>query len=132
VQARLTEIEGAFSSVGMVSFFVSAATGEGVSELMSEAMKRLGEIGEVVEKAHRKVFRPQPKGEGVSVHKEGDVFVVVAPELERIIARVDMSSPGMRWELERQLARLGVNRALKKAGAKRGDKVRCGEMEWEY
>ncbi len=132
VQARLAEIKGAFSSVATKVCFVSAATGEGVPELMAEAMDMLSQVGEAGEKIARKVFRPQPKSEAVSVHKEGDTFVVVAAELERIVARVDMSIPGVRWQLDRQLARLGVSKALQKAGVKSGDRVRCSNLEWEW
>jgi len=132
VQGRLAEIEGAFSSVGTEITFISAVTGEGVAGLMTEAMKMLEEVGETGKKVLRKVFRPQPKEEAVRVYKEEDTFVVVTPELERIIARTDMSSPEVRWQLDRQLTRLGVSRALKKAGVKPGDKVRCGNLEWEW
>jgi Obg family GTPase CgtA-like protein len=31
-----------------------------------------------------------------------------------------------------QLARMGITKALEKAGIKPGDKVRCGEYEWEW
>jgi len=135
VQARLTEFKDAFSSVGTPVLFVSAVTGEGVAELMAEIMKMLSQVSaemEAGEKIPKKVFRPQPRDAGVSVHKEGDTFVVEAPELERIVARVDMTSLEVRWQLQKQLTRLGVSKALEKAGAKPGDKVRCGNFEWEW
>ena len=66
------------------------------------------------------------------MHKEGDTVVVVAPELERIVARVDMANPEVRWQLQRQLTRLRVDKALEKAGVKPGDKIRCGNSEWEW
>jgi len=134
VQARLGEIKDAFSSAGTTALFVSAATGEGVSEVMAETMKLLKSVTAeegAEKKIPRKVFHPQPRGVAPSVHKEGDIFVVVAPELERIFARTDITSSGVRWQLERQLQRLGVNKALEKAGVKRGDRVRCGNLEWE-
>ena len=135
VQARLDEIKDAFSSIGTTALFVSAETGEGVSEVMAETMRLLQSV--TVEegagkKIPRKVFRPQPRGVGPSVHKEGDTFVVVAPELERIFARTDITSSGVRWQLERRLQRLGVSKALEKAGVKPGDRVRCGNLEWEW
>jgi len=135
VRARLAEIKDTFSSAGTPVLFVSAARGEGVSELMAEAMKMLSRVAAEVEagkKIPKTVFRPKPGRAGASVHKEGDTFVVVAPELERIVARVDMSSPEVRWQLQGQLARLGVSKALEKAGVKPGDKVRCGNFEWEW
>ncbi len=135
VQARLAEIKGAFSSAGTTSLFVSAATGEGVAELMAETMKVLQVVTVergTSEKSPMKVFRPQPKSVGSRVYKEGDTFVVVAPELERIVARTNATSPGVRWQLKRQLARLGVNKALERAGVKPGDRVRCGDLEWDW
>ena len=135
VQARLAEIKDAFISAGTVPYFVSAATGQGVPELMAEAMKMLGQVAdkaEVGEKIPKKVFRPEPKGISASVYKEGDTFVIVAPEIERIVARTDLASSDVRWQLERQLIKLGVNKALLKAGVKPGDKVRCRDLEWEW
>ncbi len=135
VQALLAEIKGAFGTVVASPRFISAATGEGVAELMAEAMEMVSQVtvargggGKIV----RKVFHPQPRVAGPSVLKEGDTFVVVAPELERIVARTDVSSPEVRRQIRRQFTRLGVSKALEKAGVKPGDKVRCGNLEWEW
>ncbi len=135
VQARLAEIKDAFSCAGITVFFISAATGEGIAELLAEALQLLSRAmakAEASEKIHKKVFRPQPRGDVPSVHKEGNTFVVVAPELERILARTDVTSPAVRWQLKRQLARLGVSQALEKTGVKPGDKIRCGNLEWDW
>ena len=135
VQALLTEIKDAFGAVGASPLFISAATGEGVSELMAEVMETVSQVTVergAGEKIARKVFHPQPRVAGPSVHKDGDTFVVIAPELERIVARTDVSSPEVRWQIRRQFTRLGVSKALEKAGVKPGDKVRCGNLEWEW
>jgi len=135
VQAQLTEIKDAFGAVGASPLFISAATGEGVSELMAEVMETVSQVAVergAGEKIVRKVFHPQPRVAGPSVHKDGDTFVVVAPELERIVARTEVSSPEVRWQIRRQFTRLGVSKALEKAGVKPGDKVRCGNLEWEW
>ena len=80
----------------------------------------------------QKVFRPRPRNPLTSVRKEGDAFVIAAPELERVVARVDVTGAEVRRHLRGQLDRLGVARALVKAGVKPGDKVRCGHFEWEW
>ena len=49
-----------------------------------------------------------------------------------IVAGTDMSKPEMLAQLRRYLARLGVGKALEKAGVKPGDRVRCGNLEWEW
>ena len=135
VRTRLTEIGNAFSNAGIKVIFISAATGEGVSELMAATMKMLNQITaekEAGKKVSRKVFHPQPKAGGASVHKEGGTFVVVAPGLERIVSRTGVASPEVRRQLKKQFTRLGVSQALERAGIKPGDRVRCGTLEWEW
>ena len=132
VAARLPELRGAFGDAGIVPAVVSAVTGEGVPELMERAIQMLKQASDSGKEVPGKVFRPRPRGETTTVRKEGDTFVVNAPALERIITRGDLASPAMRSQLNRQLVRLGLNRGQKKAGARPGDKVRCGELEWEW
>jgi len=135
VRVQLAKIKDAFASVGTTAFFVSAATGEGITELMVETAKLLKQVttargaGKGVPK---KVFRPRPRGADTSVRKEGDTFVVVLPGLERIVTRLGVTSPDVHQQLKRQLARLGVSKSLEKAGIKPGDRVRCGDLEWEW
>jgi len=134
VKDRLAEIKEAFDGAGISVLFISAAIGEGVSELMAEAIKVLDKAAAEKEgvRLPRKVFRPQPRATGPSVRKEGETFVVLVSELERIITRAGVTGNEVRWQLKRQLARTGVNKALEKAGIKPGDKVRCGSLEWEW
>ena len=135
VQARLAEIRDAFRAVGTAPFFISAVTGEGVPQLMAEVMKMVSQVTverRAEKRVARKVFRPQPRVAGASVHKEGDTFVIVAPQLERIVAGTDIPSHEVLWQIRRQLIRMGVSKALEKAGVKPGDKVRCGNLEWEW
>ena len=132
VRARLGEMVDTFRSIGIEPTAVSAVTGEGVNELMKRAHDVLQQVGDTRSEPPVKVFRPGPQGKGVVVTKQGDTFVVEAPALERLITRSDIADSTVRWQLNQQLERLGVNRALKKSGAVPGDKVRCGEMEWEW
>ncbi len=132
VQTRLGEIKDAFAGIGTTPIFISAASGEGVAELMGEAMKLLEQVvaeAEAGERIPKKIFRPLPRDVDLSVHKEGDTFVVVAPGLERIAGRVDAASPEV---LGIYLRRFGLGKALRKAGVKPGDRVRCGNLEWEW
>ncbi len=133
VQERLAEIKDAFGCAAIKPLFIAAATGRGVPELMAQAMKMLNKIAAEKEATEvpGKVFRPRPRV-SVSVHREGDTFILSAPELERIVTRGGVAGPEVRWQLKRQFARLGVNKALEKAGVKPGDRVRCGNLEWEW
>ena len=135
VKVRLDEIKNAFGNAGVNVLFISAATGEGVTELMAETMIALNQVTareETVEKVPRKVFHPQPRLGRISVYKEDDTFVVAAPELERILAGVEMTGAEVRRQLKQRLTRLGVGKTLEKSGIKPGDKVRCGNLELEW
>jgi len=118
----------------MPFFFISAATTKGVSRLMARAAQMLDSVAAEsrAEEAPPAVFRPRPREGGVSVSKEGDIFVVSAPKVERLAARMDLNNAEARSYIRKQCRRMGVSAALKKAGAKPGDRVRLGEIELEW
>jgi len=135
VQARLAEMKVTFNDAGINAHFISAISREGVSELMAEVAEMLEKFTadkKASIRVPRKVFRPQPGTGGISIHKDGDIFVVQASGLERLVTRSGTTGAEVHWQLKRQFARLGVNKALAKAGIKPGDKVRCGDLEWEW
>ena len=134
VQDRLAAIKRELSGAGVGAYYISAATGLGVSELMAEALNVLKTQTAGVESIEQpvKVFRPQPRESRFTVSRIGDEFVISAPDLERIIAGPGATPADIRWQLNYQLGRLGVNKELEKAGVKSGDKIRCGELTWEW
>jgi Obg family GTPase CgtA-like protein len=90
--------------------------------------------GEVkVEAEPQVVFRPLPEDRRIVVSQEADVFRVSSPKVEQLVVMTDLTNAEARLYLKERLARLGVTRALEKAGVKPGDKVRFGkiEMEWQ-
>ena len=68
----------------------------------------------------------------MNVQKEGEAFVWIASERERIAAGTGLIDREARRQLLWWLTRAGVSKALKKAGVKPGDRVRLGELEWEW
>jgi len=132
VREKVKEIRSLFNGAGLPVFFISAATGDGVPELMNEAYRLLKQVESLETEedvAAEKVFRPVPR-QSQEVYLDGDVFVINSPEIERIVTRVDLEDPEVMRQLRGQLEKTGINRALIKAGIKGGDKVRCGEVEW--
>lgn len=135
IKGRLDDIREEFEQAGVSVFFISAETGEGIQYLVDEAGSLLEKTGKRIlagKKVPAAVFRPQPKQTEVTISKDGDTCVINSPDLERIIAGVDMTSDEVRRQLQRPMTRYGVTRALEKAGVKPGDKVRCGDYEWEW
>jgi len=135
VQAHLAELRTAFKEAGTGALFVSALTGEGVPQLMAETFELLNRVAvktAVSKTVPKKIFRPRPKVDSTSVYKDGDVFIVTVPGLDRLITGAGEASPEVRQQLKKRLARLGLNKVLEKAGVKPGDKIRCGNLELEW
>ncbi len=134
VQARMEALGEAFRNAGVSKiFFISAATREDVPRLMLEVLRVLQQVPVAAKvEAPPKVFHPQPRESRVRVRREGDTFVVSAPGLERLMAAPDVLAAEMRAQLKQRFVRLGVTRALEKAGIRPGNKVRCGTIEFEW
>jgi GTP-binding protein len=134
VQERLDGLKQELSTAGVKGLYISAATGRGVPGLIAEVVRVLktSAVARPRVGAPMKVFRPRPAGAGFSVGRVGDEFVVSAPDLERLTGGPNTSPAELRWQISYQLKRLGINKALEKAGARPGDKVRLGEVTWEW
>jgi GTP-binding protein len=134
VKAKLGSIKEEFSGTGLRVHYISAAMGDGVEGLMAEAMKVLKAQKAEEKKAELpvKVFRPQPREDRVKVHREGDVWVVKASWLDRLIAGGGATAEELHWQLNQQLRKLGAEKTLEKAGVKAGDRIRCGDLIWEW
>ncbi len=133
VRARISELEKELAQDEVPLFFTSAATTEGVSQLMAKVCELLDSVATPQQAEVPTVFRPQPKKERVVVSIEGDIFVVSSPRAEKLLARMDLENPEARTYIRQQFARMGVASALKKAGMKPGDTVRFGKVQmlWE-
>jgi GTP-binding protein len=132
VQDKKKEIKKAFREADIDVHFISAVTGEGIAELMQTVNNLLKESEILNQAPEPKVFRPLPRHKQVSISKDGEVFVVSEPELERIVSRVDMTDSTIQGQILGQMVRLHVDKALEKAGIKRGNVIRCGAAEWEW
>jgi GTP-binding protein len=134
VRLRMDDIKSELDAAGVNVHLISAATGQGVDVLMKEVMEvlkaegsREGSISGPV-----RVYRPKPREPRVSVRRAGDEYIIASPGLERIKGGPGVTADDLRGELSYQFKRMGIDKALEKAGARVGDKVRCGEFTWEW
>jgi GTP-binding protein len=116
--------------------FISAATGEGISVLLGrirETLRQAKPPRMVVEPEDEfKVFRPQPK-DAFSVIATSTIVEVRGDQVEKLVAMTDLDNNEARIYLKKRLARMGVAKALERAGVKDGDMVKFGknQMEWD-
>jgi len=111
---------------------ISAVTGEGIPGLVG----RLAELVALARRAEPQpvgvvVHRPEPEGLRVERGDDG-AFVVRGRPAERAVAVSDLTNVEALEYVQHRLRRLGVDRALARAGAREGDLVRIGAFTFEY
>ena len=111
---------------------VSGLTGEGIDRLAD----RVAELVEAASMDHEEERQPfvvlRPARPPFVVRKEGTGFRVVGRAVERWVAETDFDDPRNVVQLQRRLAKEGVERELAALGARRGDEVMIGERAFEF
>jgi GTP-binding protein len=113
---------------------ISAVTGEGITELVGRLATLVTEAREAAAAAGRDTFtihRPAPEGVVVERGRDGAFEVLGRPAL-RAVALSDLGNTAALAYAQGRLRRLGVDKALSRAGARQGDLVRIGTYEFEY
>ena len=111
---------------------MSAITGEGVPQLvgaMADAVR--GARQAEPEPEPFVIHRPQPEGLVIERSDSGG-FVVRGRAAERAVALSDLTNLEAVAYVQERLHKLGVDKALAKAGAKDGDLVEIGRFAFEY
>jgi GTPase len=110
---------------------ISAVTGEGIAALR-------GRLAAAVRAARAELPAPtqfvvhRPVQEGYTVSREGGGWVVEGREALRAVNLSDLTRRDALEETHRRLERLGVDRALARAGARPGDQVRIGGLVFDF
>jgi GTPase len=115
---------------------ISAAAGLGLDKLIASLARLLPDaetLAQPGEPAGVVVHRFESGPDVFTVRQEDDGYRVIGKRIERIAAQTDFENEESADRFQRDLARLGVERELVKAGVEPGDTVRIGtvELEWE-
>jgi GTP-binding protein len=116
---------------------ISASTGEGLEAFRARVAGLLpdaAELAEPPEPAGVVVHRFDAMGDGFTVEADADgAFRVRGRRIERIAAQTNFDVEESAERFQRDLARLGIDAELRRAGIRPGDLVRVGgtELEWE-
>jgi GTP-binding protein len=70
--------------------------------------------------------------DGYAVRSSGEGWIVEGRAAERAVNLDDLTVPEAAQFVARRLARIGVDDALRRAGAVPGDDVRIGELVFTY
>ena len=129
------ELEKVAKENKMEIFKISAATGEGISKLLShvsEVLKTLPKE-DLIETENEKVYTLEEKDNEYTIEKEDGKFVIKGEAVERIMRMVNIADNESLYYFQKSLDNLGVNERLKKMGVQEGDIVKIDdyELEWE-
>jgi GTP-binding protein len=144
VRERIPTLTARFNEMGYEEVYpISAATGEGVRELIFAVSNRLRELPkpEWVEEEvaggeeQLPVVRPHSAKESsqFEVVREGEGrFRVFGPRIERLVTVTDMGNPFALERLDREMEKMGITDALREAGVEAGDTVVIARSELEW
>ena len=110
---------------------ISAATRQGFDELMGAIVRILPTLPE------RRVFEEElpvetTEQEPFAIEKEDGCYIVTGPAMEQLIDSVNFNDQESLNYFHRTLRSRGVIDALRAAGAKEGDSVVIGDMEFDF
>ncbi|KJS17529.1 MAG: GTPase ObgE [Peptococcaceae bacterium BRH_c4b] len=112
---------------------VSAATGEGLDNVVHKLSAMLDaippDIEPDVEEEPEELHRAGPR---FSIQRDGGSFLVLGREIERHLAMTVVENEEALARLQRIMKVMGIDHALRQAGAKDGDTVRIKDYEFEY
>jgi GTPase len=135
------ERRGALVAAADADLGCSAATGEGLAALRAELFARLHPEAEQAplapeperELADFRVYRPQPpRRREYRILRDAGILRVAGRRLEERAAAIDPEDEGDVARLTAEIRRLGVDEALRTAGARPGDEVAIGAHRFIY
>jgi GTP-binding protein len=112
-------------------FSISAVTGAGVPSLLFAIADEVDGARRAEEDREGYVLH-RPLGAGFTIRKEAAVWVVEGRDAERAVSFHDLTIPEAADLAAKRLRRLGVDDALREAGALPGDDVRIGDLVFQF
>ena len=145
-RAHLAALQETAVEIGAAFYSGSAATGEGLREVLYAVWRELEKAPAPIPKSPqaetdgRVVLRPGFERErkrrlnlrDFTISRDENGFVVEGEDLARLMLRLNLESEAGMSYFQQLLSEIGVYEALRKAGATDGDTVRVGDIEFEY
>ncbi len=129
-QDQVAELQDELSRAGLPLLFVSAVTGDGLEELVESLFALLPPRPAPVEAPRAR----REASEAPSVRRDlsGLGWVVSGTDIEAVVARFDPTNRDAVAYLQHHFKSLGIDRLLRRAGARTGDEVTIGEATFDY
>ena len=132
VRMKMGDLRLRLKQQGYPLYFVSAQTGEGVSELLRDALALVKQYTPSASEPGYRVFRPAEREEGQIVRLEADRFVLQGRHVPRLVVPRDVSAQEHALIVRERLRRTSWRAAIERAGVKPGNRIIAGEVEVEW
>jgi GTP-binding protein len=114
---------------------ISADAGDGLDALralLAQVLPDAAGLAAEPEPTGVVVHRLDAAGDGFTMEREGDAFRIRGKRIERIAVQTNFEVEESAERFQRDLDRLGIDGALRRAGVQPGDTVRIGRVEFEW
>jgi len=131
VGSKLDLASGRASTAGALA--ISAVTGAGIPDLLARLARMVAEARADEAVPTRSIVIHRPLSEEIEVARADDgSFVVLGRPALRAVALSDLTDHDAVDYVQHRLRRLGVERALVRAGVRDGDVVHLGALSFTY
>ena len=130
----LKEVEELAKKEGLELYKISAATKQGVTELIdhvTEVLKTLPKE-EIIEIEDKKVYTLEEKKDDWSIRRENNKFIVTGKAVEKLIGRINIDDNESFYYLQKSLVNMGIDAKLREMGVCEGDSVVLVDWEFEW
>lgn len=120
-------------SSAVISLAISSVTKIGIKELIGELYSMVKTSRRATEVVSEEIVIHRPAPQNFQVVRDPDgAFRVVGRAAERSVALSNITTPEAIDYIQTRLKKLGVDKALKRSGAREGDEVRIAEFSFDY
>jgi GTP-binding protein len=131
-QDRWPQVEAAMRSRKLPVYAISAATGEGVRQLMARVGQILADLPKPGPVTGEIPVYKLEEGPGFTVERQGDGWRVRGERIERLAFQTMWQYHDAVQRAQHLMEAMGVLDALRQAGVQPGDTVRIGDVELEW
>ncbi|MCF0125407.1 MAG: GTPase ObgE, partial [Clostridia bacterium] len=130
----LKQVEDLAKKEGLELYKISAATKDGVQELIdhvAEVLKTLPKE-ELIEYDERVVYTLEDKKDEWDIKIEDGIFIVYGRAIQRLMGRINIEDNESMYYLQKNLKTMGIEAKLKEMGVHQGDTVILDDWELEW
>lgn len=133
-ETLVKEVEELAKKENLEFYQISAATGQGVQELIDYVAKVLKQLPkeDLIEVEDRVVYTLEEKQDQWNIKEKDGVFIVSGKAVERLMGRVNIEDNESMYYLQKNLKSMGIEAKLKEMGVCEGDTVILADWELEW